>query len=276
MSDHYIKYNNRSVYYSKTGNGPYVVLIHGFGEDGSIWKYQEAFLRKDFTLIIPHIPGSGRSEAMEQGNIENAKLMDHYADIIKKIMEAELIETCIVIGHSMGGYITLAFAQQYPESIRGLGLFHSSAFADTTEKKEARNKGIAFIQKHGAHEFLKQSIPNLFAAQFLNAHTAQVDQLIDLSANFTDDTLVQYYKAMRERPDRVDILKKISKPVLFIIGEDDKSVYLQDSLKQCYLPCKSFINIYPNIAHMGMWEAKNQSNASILKFLNYSLDGLCN
>ncbi|MFT3947629.1 MAG: alpha/beta hydrolase [Agriterribacter sp.] len=275
MSHRYINYNDCNIYYRKTGKGPYVVLIHGFGEDGNIWKYQEAFLQNNFTLIIPDIPGSGKSDIMDQGNIADASLIEVYAAIIKAIIDAENIENCVVIGHSMGGYIALAFAEKYPERLNSLGLFHSTAYADTEEKKEARRKGIAFIQKHGAHEFLKQSIPNLFGDAFKQSHREQVDHLIEAAGNFTGTALVQYYKAMIERPDRINILKKISKPVLFIIGEDDKSVYLQDSLSQCYLPCKSLINIYPNIAHMGMWEAKNQSNAAMMKFLNYSLDALC-
>ncbi|MCC6287316.1 MAG: alpha/beta hydrolase [Chitinophagaceae bacterium] len=275
MYSHYINYNNCNIYYRKTGKGPYVVLIHGFAEDGSIWKYQQHFLQNDFTLIIPDIPGSGKSDIIDETGIEDARLIDVYADIIKEIIDAEDIGSCAVIGHSMGGYIALAFAEKYPERLNGIGLFHSTAYADTEEKKEARRKGIAFIQKHGAHEFLKQSIPNLFGDAFKQSHPEQVDHLIEAAGNFTATALVQYYKAMMERPDRIDILKKVSKPVLFIIGEDDKSVYLQDSLSQCYLPCKSLITIYPNIAHMGMWEAKNQANATVLKFLNYSLNVLC-
>ena len=274
MSDHYITCNNKSIYYRKSGVGPCVVLIHGFAEDGKIWKYQETFLKDKCSLIIPDLPGSGKSELMPAGSIEDSKLIEQYAEIIKKIIDAEAIKNCILIGHSMGGYITLAFAEKYAEYLNGFGLFHSTAYADSDEKKEARRKGIAFIHKHGAHEFLMQSIPNLFAATFLSKHKGQVNKLIGAAGNFTDEALVQYYRAMMERKDRIDILKKSKKPVLFIIGEEDKSVYLQDSLEQCYLPCKSFVNIYPNVAHMGMWEAKNQSNAGILKFLNYTLDEL--
>ncbi|PVD52945.1 alpha/beta hydrolase [Terrimonas sp.] len=275
MSRHYINYNNCNICYRKTGSGPYVVLIHGFGEDGSIWRYQEAFLKNNSTLIIPDIPGSGKSAVMDQGDTKDAKLIETYADIIKKIIDAELIETCAVIGHSMGGYIALAFAEKFPEKLNSLGLFHSTAYADTAERKDARRKGIAFIQKHGAHEFLKQSIPNLFGDAFKQSHPELVQQLIEAAGNFSSEALVQYYKAMMERPDKIDILKKVSKPVLFIVGEDDKSVYLQDSLSQCYLPGKSLVNIYPSIAHMGMWEAKNQANATLMKFLNYSSDAVC-
>lgn len=267
-----ITYNNNIIHYRKTGNGPYVMLIHGFGEDGSIWKYQEEFLCEKYTLIIPDLPGSGKSELVAQGDIEDAGLIELYADVVKKILEVEGCGVCTMIGHSMGGYITLAFAEKYAESINGFGLFHSTAFADTGEKKEARKKGIAFIQKHGAHEFLKQSIPNLFGTAFLTAHKSQVDALIEAAGGFTGEALIQYYSAMMERPDRISTLQKASKPVLFIIGEEDKSVYLQDSLKQCHLPGKSSVNIYPGVAHMGMWEAKNLANADIMKFLNFTQD----
>jgi len=267
-----IVYSDVNVFYKVTGEGAPVVLIHGFAEDGTVWKYQELFLKGNFRLIIPDIPGSGQSDYLPIDNIPASGIMERYADVIKKIIEAESIESCVVIGHSMGGYIALAFAQKYGDSINGLGLFHSTAFADTEEKRKARIKGIEFIQKHGVQEFLKQSVPNLFGAKFTAEHNTDIAELINASGNFTSKALVHYYEAMMHRPDRTEVLKNISKPVLFIMGEEDKSVYLQDSLSQCHLPELSLINIFPDVAHMGMWEMKDQANVTVMKFLNYTLD----
>lgn len=258
--------------YVLDGRGPAVVLLHGFGEDSSIWIHQQRVLCHQFKVIIPDLPGSGCSELMDVTGMQGAAVLEEYAVCIKKILDEEKIDQCTIIGHSMGGYVALAFSHRYPESLNGLGLFHSTAFADSEEKKSIRRKGIEFIQRYGAQKFLQQSIPNLFGEAFTQAHPEQIEKLISGSANFTAEALVQYYQAMMNRPDRSDCLKRIDIPVLFIIGEEDKSVYLQESLKQCYLPARSFINILPETAHMGMWEQKDQANDTVLKFLNYVRD----
>lgn len=267
-----LQYKGVDIAYRVVGNGPDVVLIHGFGEDSGIWKYQEAELASHFRLIIPDLPGSGQSHFLPGDDTAPSGIISSYADIVKNIIANEAVRQCVIAGHSMGGYIALAFAAKYGDMLAGLGLIHSTAYADSEEKKEARLKGIAFIQKHGAQEFLKQSIPNLFGDIFKTTHPESVQELIDLAANFSADTLVQYYEAMMYRPDSIDVLKKIKKPVLFIIGEEDKSVYLQDSLSQCYLPVLSLINILPRVAHMGMWEMKDHTSATIMEFLNYCFD----
>jgi pimeloyl-ACP methyl ester carboxylesterase len=264
-------YNNVGIAYRISGNGHPVVLIHGFAEDGTVWKYQELFLQHHFQVIIPDIPGSGKSAFLPMENLPASVIIDRYADVIKSILDKENINGCTIIGHSMGGYIALAFAEKYDAYINGLGLFHSTAYEDTDEKKKNREKGIAFIQKHGTHEFLKQSVPNLFAPSFAAEHPESITELINASGNFTSHVLVQYYEAMKARPDRTAVLKNILKPVLFIMGEEDKSVYLQDSLSQCYLPGLSLINIFPDVAHMGMWEMKDQANVTLIKFLNCTL-----
>ena len=267
-----LSFRGTDIFYRVTGEGPDVVLLHGFAEDSSVWKFQEAFLESHFRLILPDLPGSGRSSFLPMDGISPADLTGVYADIIKEIIEKEAVGHCVFLGHSMGGYIALAFAAKYEGLLAGLGLVHSTAYADSAEKKEARSKGIAFIQKHGVHAFLEQSIPNLFGSTFKAGQPEAVQELIDKAGNFSVAALVQYYEAMRERPENITILKNIKKPVLFVIGEEDKSVSLSDSLSQCYLPVLSLINILPRVAHMGMWEMKDRTNATIIEFLNYCFD----
>ncbi len=264
-------YDNINIAYTVSGKGAAVVLIHGFAEDGAVWKHQEVFLRDYFQLIIPDVPGSGKSDFLPVQQTSASHIITRYADVIKSILEKENISSCTIIGHSMGGYIALAFAEKYGDHINGLGLFHSTAFGDSEEKKQHRDKAITFIQQHGTHEFLKQSVPNLFAPSFAAEHPENITELINASGNFTSQVLVQYYEAMKARPDRTAVLKNILKPVLFIMGEEDKSVYLQDSLSQCYLPGLSLISIFPGVAHMGMWEVKDQANVTLIKFLNCTL-----
>src|SRR3979409_2265854 len=106
------------------------MLVHGFAEDHKIWELQVDYLKKDFLLIVPDLPGSGRSVFNPQ-----LSTIDDYADVIKFILDEEGISACTIIGHSMGGYITLAFAKKYPDQLNAFGLFHSTTYADSEEKK---------------------------------------------------------------------------------------------------------------------------------------------
>ena len=142
------------VAYRKIGNGPAVILVHGFGEDGNIWKNQEEILSEKYTLILPDIPGSGGQSDLLSEKDHPVQISD-YAESIKEIIDEEKLESFILIGHSMGGYIALAFAEKYPGILKALGLFHSSAFADSEEKKATRTKAIEFIHEHGSEAFLK-------------------------------------------------------------------------------------------------------------------------
>lgn len=256
QEDRFLQYKNKNIHYRAIGNGNAVVLLHGFGEDGNIWNKIITNI-KDCHFIIPDIPGSGRSEMLEGENIS----IDDYAEVIKEILNKENIIECTIIGHSMGGYITLAFAEKYPELLTGFGLFHSSAFADDEEKKQTRRKAIEFIKSNGAYAFLRTSIPNLFAGKL---HLSEIERLIEDGKNFCNEALIQYYYAMINRPDRTQILKNFKEPVLFIIGEKDSAVPMQASLKQCYLPAISHVHILQNAAHMGMIEESEGCAAYIL------------
>ena len=256
-----LKYLSRSVHYDVIGNGTPVVLVHGFGEDRSVWRRQVEFLSGDFKLIVPDLPGSGASELVPDMSIEGM------AAVINEIMEAEAVNSCPVIGHSMGGYITLALADKYPGRLDAIGLFHSSAFADSEEKKATRRKGMAFIKEHSAQEFLKTMIPTLFAPANREEKQDLIGEQLSGIHNFSADTLVSYYQAMIDRPERTGILSKATVPVLFMMGKEDAAVPVEDSLKQCHLPEISYIHMLYNSGHMGMLEETERSNTLLKSFL---------
>ena len=267
MSEKSVVYKQSRIFYRTMGSGKTVMFIHGFAEDGEIWSNQAEFLKDNFRLIIPDIPGSGRSELVEDAGIET------YAEIIKLILDQEVEngstarEKVTIIGHSMGGYITLAFAERWGQSLNAFGLFHSSAFADDEEKKQVRSKAIEFINNNGAAEFLQTTIPGLFTKDFVEKNADQVKQLVTKGEQFSQAALVQYYRAMIARPDRTEVLRSFPKPILYIIGEHDNAIPLQSSLKQCYIPARSHVHILGQSAHMGMWEEKDKANQILKDFL---------
>lgn len=261
MAEKKLKFQNCHIHYSVYGKGTPVMLIHGFGEDSNIWQHQIDHLSTNYHLIVPDLPGSGKSNLLQ---LENCGL-NEYADVLKTILDKEGIHQCIMIGHSMGGYITLAFEENYADMLAAFGLFHSTAFADDPEKKITRKKAIGFIQQNGAHSFLKTSIPGLFYNE--SNSKAQIDELLEKGNKFSPETLIQYYSAMISRPDRTNILKSASKPVLFILGQHDKAVPFGQGLEQVHMPQMSAVYILRTSAHMGMLEETGKANRILAEFL---------
>ncbi len=173
----------------------------------------------------------------------------------------------ILIGHSMGGYITLAFAEKYPELVKAFGLFHSTAFADSEEKKETRRKGIKFIEQQGGYEFLKSSISNLFAPHTKEEKSYLVEEQIEAVRNANGAALVSYYVSMMQRPDRTAVLRDSPVPVLFVLGRHDNAVPFEDGLKLCHLPQLAYIELLENAGHMGMAEEIIESNKILSDFI---------
>lgn len=259
-----IEVADKSIYYKVAGKGAPILLLHGFGEDGSIWNGIVKNLQKNFLVIVPDIPGSGRSE-MFDGDVS---LVD-FSEVILKITQKEFgrDKPFNLIGHSMGGYISLAFAKKYPKLIKSLGLFHSSAFADDSDKIKKRQKSIRFIKKNGSKEFLKTSFPDLFSEISKAKNTQLPGKLINIAAPILPEALVQYYKAMINRPDTTSVLQLATFPVLFILGKYDKVVPLDAGLKLCHLPSISSTYILESSAHMGMWEQPKKSIRILNDFL---------
>jgi len=256
-----ILFQYKKIFYRSIGTGDPVMLVHGFGEDGNVWDKQVEYLKNKYHLIVPDLPGSGRSEMIDDMTMEGM------AEVLHTIIHEENIDKCTVIGHSMGGYITLALVESYWNHVNTFGLFHSSAFADTEEKKETRKKGIEFIKQQGAFEFLKTATPNLFSPNSKLQIPNSIDEFINSLKKFTPQALIAYYNAMMDRPDRTSILKNTKNPVLFIAGEHDNAIPINDVLKQCHLPEKSYIHVLKKSGHMGMMEETQNANRILEDFL---------
>ena len=261
----HIIFNEKKIFYRVEGAGSPVVLLHGFGEDANIWNRQLDKLEQNNLLIIPDLPGSGQSEMLD-GNCT----LEDYAEVIRAIVDKEIKgkkSLFAMIGHSMGGYITLAFAEKYPELLSAFGLFHSSAYADSEEKVQTRKKAIEFIKKNGTGEFLKTSVPGLFSEKTQQERPELVEELLTLANKISPEALIQYYEAMIMRPDRTNVLKSFPKPVLFIIGKHDTAVPMKDSLEQSHLPDISYVHILEHSGHEGMWEQEELSSGFLEEFL---------
>ncbi len=256
-----LSFQNKKIHYIVRGQGQPVMLVHGFAEDHRVWDLQVAQLEKRFMLILPDLPGSGSSELTQDVSMENL------AGSLHAILEKEKIDSAVMLGHSMGGYVTLAFVEKYPSMLKALGLVHSTAYADTEEKKQNRKKGIDFITAHGVQEFLKTTTPNLFSDHTKQYNPGLVEALINQYKDMDAAALKAYYEAMMQRPDRTEMLKNFSRPVLFLAGEQDSVIPYEDVVQQSGLALLSYLHVLHLSGHMGMWEEPNESSFILEEFI---------
>lgn len=250
--------------YNTTGQGNAVVLLHGFCESSHIWNSFVAELSQQYTVVTIDLPGFGASDMIESYTISAL------ADAVVQVLDVLELKTCVLIGHSMGGYVAVDFAQRYSVRLKGLGFFHSHPFADNEEKKKNRLKAIEFIQKHGVTPFVTHLFTNLFAPQFVIENPAVVEDFIDECTTQHRDAVIAASRAMMEREDKSAVLKHLRCPVLFIIGEQDTSIPLQQSFSQVALALQSEVHLLQGIGHLGMLEAKEQSLDIVRGFLAWA------
>jgi pimeloyl-ACP methyl ester carboxylesterase len=250
--------------YNDNGQGKVVVLIHGFCESKELWKDFEIHLSKKYRVISPDLPGFGESP------LNNSDFgVEYYAEIIHGLLQELHITECSMIGHSLGGYVTLAFAEEYPSLLNGLGLFHSTAYADSEEKKEGRNKTIQFLWKHGVKMFAQSFVAPLFYQNNREQLKKEIEFMTSIASAASLNGVVEASKAMRDRKDRTAVLKNADVPVLFIAGKADSVVPLEKSLEQCALPKDSHVYFLSDTAHMGMFERKKETIKILEGFINF-------
>lgn len=257
---HFIDTMNRSQGQTAPGT---VVLIHGFPERGSIFSRQIKALGNRYRLIIPDLPGSGSSAY-------NARLSSttDFAIGIKAILESLAIDEAVLIGHSMGGYIALAFADKYPAATLGLGLLHSTAYADSEQKKANRLKAIQTMEQYGGPAFLKSMIPALFGRRFKAEQGEFIEALTQAGQNFETSALQQYYQIMHDRADRTSVFKSLSIPYLFLSGTEDQAAPAGDLIAQSAIPDVAMIDVLEGAGHMGFIEQPEAVNALLIEFLS--------
>lgn len=259
----FITYKNKKVAYQVEGKGAPVVLLHGFCEDSTVWEeFRSDLLEENYSVIRIDLPGFGRSEALPAVTIEQMAEAVHAALVKLKIGEV------VFIGHSMGGYVGLAFARLYPKMLRGLGLFHSHPYEDSEGKKENRRKSVAFIKRQGHALFVKQLIPTLFNRKFANSNAFLVEKLTYRAARGKSAGIIAAQEAMIGRKDESGALSSLEAPVLFIIGEEDQAVP-PESIEQIHLPQTASIHILEKVGHMGLFEARKETQRIVRQFVAF-------
>ena len=234
--------------FEKKGNGKEtLVLLHGFMENLSIWSDMETHLSKDFTLLKIDLPGHGKSDILAE--VHTMELM---ADEVKKVVDYENLEKFHLLGHSMGGYTSLAFAEKFPENLKSLTLFFSTYFADDEEKKEQRIKSYRIIKDAFPH-YVRAGIPNLFNQNERDVLEGRIETALETALSTNNLGALACVKGMVARTDKKHVLENLEAKILVIAGKHDNAVKTDKTINT--LPDRTNIKSYVvDCGHNGHWE----------------------
>jgi len=256
-----VSFKKGKITYSDTGKGRVVVLLHGFLGSHEIWQQTVKNLSKSYRVIAIDLPGHGGSDCF--GYVHTMELM---AKGVKTVLDALHLKRYAIIGHSMGGYVALAFADLFPDNIKGLCLFHSSAYADTEEKKKDRTRAIKVVK--GNHRvYSKELIKNLFAKKNLKYLKEELAFATKIALKTGKRGIVAALEGMKDRPNRDLILKLVDYPVMMIIGEHDNVLPPEQLLKQSETIQHKHLLYLEHDGHMGFLESPRASHKALRKFL---------
>ena len=252
---HRLNVNGIQIAYARKGTGKPLVLVHGYPLDHTIWDEVLPFLENDFDIITPDLRGFGQSDIVRSPY----KIADLAADIAGLLDQLD-IEKAVTAGHSMGGYVSLAFARAYPERVLGLGLVASQALADSPERKQGRYETAAEVMKTGVKPVAESMSAKLTPDERVQAF---VHALI---AKQQPAGLAGALKAMAERDDSTSALSSFKFPIALIHGEADELIPIQRAQEiKAAIPHATLMEL-SGVGHMPMLE-NPQATATTLKNL---------
>ena len=219
-------FKNTKISYTDQGKGTAVVLLHGFLENQTMWKAFIPELSKKYRIITIDLLGHGATECL--GYVHT---MEDQADMVHDVLSHLRIRKAVFVGHSMGGYIALAFAELYPEFMKGLVLLNSTSRADNDERKANRDRAIIAV-KQNYSAFIRMSIANLFSEDNRERLADSIEE-VKLEALKTPlQGIVAALEGMKIRKDREVILHFAPYPIQFILGKKDPVLNYNENVEQ--------------------------------------------
>jgi pimeloyl-ACP methyl ester carboxylesterase len=255
-----IKFKKKNINYTDTGKGKVIVLLHGFTESLAIWKHFATQLSVKYRVVTIDLPGHGKSESVE--GVHSMELM---AEVVYTLLRKLRVGKCLMIGHSMGGYVTLSFAAAHPEMLKGFGLFHSHCYADSPQEQENRTRTISIVNQD-KFSFIAQFIPGLFPLEVHEKYAKEIQKLVQRAAKMHKDGVIAALLGMKGRKEMGALLRTTPLPVLFILGLKDPRAPVSRLWEMISMPAVSHTLLLRDNGHMGYIEAPEETLGAIQAF----------
>lgn len=256
-----ISFKGVKLSYTDLGSGTCICLLHGYLETAEIWEDFVPLLTDRFRVITMDLPGHGWS-----GNWGDEHSMNDLAASLEKILDTEGIEKIILVGHSMGGYVTMAFAALYPQRLAGYVLFHSTCFADTPEKKANRDREISLVLCGRKRQIINVNIPKAFADDNTERLEEKVKRVQEIAYQNEDQGIVALLRGMKNRADLSSTLSDSSLRLLLIGGMKDNYIPFEVFEKLSAMAAHASVLRLEESGHMGFMEEPETCAEALLEF----------
>ena len=243
-----IKVNDIELAYTRRGKGTPLVLLHGYPLDHLLWEDVAPLLEDTFDLILPDLRGFGESTT-----VDSPYTMDDYASDVAGLLDQLGIQKAAIAGHSMGGYVALAFARLYPERISGLGLVSSQVLADPPDRKDGRYKSAAEVSEKGIGGVVETMAPKFTSDERLQAFAR------DAMKRQQPAAFIGALKAMAERMDSTPLLPSFKFPVVIIHGKADALIPIDRAREVKNAVPHAHLVELESAGHIPMLEAKEET-----------------
>lgn len=256
-----ISFKGINIHYTEQGRGNAVVLLHGFLESIPMWNGLLPGLMKRHRVVCIDLPGHGDSEC-----IGYVHTMDEMAEAVREVIRHLKLRRVSLLGHSMGGYVALAYAETFPDEVKTLVLYQSTAKADSKWKKRDRLRAMALI-KQNHKSFIRQSIPALFRPVNRKRYRSEINELKEEALKMPLQGIIAALDGMRQRPSRELLLKFPPYPVHIVASDRDPRIPLDECIELSKLSESVELHVLKGCGHMSYIENKEGTLALFKKIL---------
>jgi len=244
----YLEFDSKRVYYESTGQGPAVVFLHGFLENSEMWRPWIPVFSQKYRVVTIDLCGHGKSDTFL-----SPPAVGNMAESVRAVLKSLGLSRFILIGHSMGGYVSLELLSRYPEEVAGLCLFHSSAMADSQEKQLNRERAIKVV-KANKQTFIQTTIPMLFSEKNREVCKKEIGVAVKQALITNKSGVIYCLSAMKNRLDHKKLIEKHSEKVCYIIGDSDPVFPMPVMLPEKNLANKENWIVLKDCGHMSQLE----------------------
>jgi pimeloyl-ACP methyl ester carboxylesterase len=256
------EYITGKIHYYDQGRGDAIVLLHGYLETSEVWNCFAKKFSEKFRIISVDLPGHGKSD-----NYGEVLTMEFIATLIKNLLESLNIKKVFLIGHSLGGYITLAFTELYPDMLSGYCLFHSQPFSDSPETLEKRKREIYLVKEGNKDLMIADNISRMFATSNLQKFSDAFKKLKGAALSIKGEGIIAVLKGMIARPSRLSVMESGKVPCLWILGSMDNYINCEQIQTKVKLPANAKVVILKESGHIGFVEEEEKSVEIITEFV---------
>ena len=259
----FFSYKKGRIHYTDSGSGKEIILLHGYLESSEVWNGFAEKLQSQFRIISIDLPGCGLSDVY--GEVHSMEFM---ATVIKELIDSLKLKKVFMTGHSLGGYVTLAFLELFPDQLSGYCLLHSQPFPDTPAALEKRRREIEIVKVGKKNLMYPDNVIRMFATSNLVKFSNALQKSKDIASQIPGEGIIAVLNGMMIRPSRLSFMEKGNVPCLWILGLMDNYIPCEHIQTMVNLPFNARLVVLKNSGHMGFIEEEKLAVKTVSDFVS--------